>query len=115
MTTMVDENGDIVLGNYGFDIIPSSKYYDIYSYNTDLSNINIMHLGDATRETSLPDQTRWYRELTCGLGISQPWMHRGGNPGDQMKAGVFYIWSDDGNFQFQRTFRVVLTAQDGVD
>ncbi len=113
MSFIVDDSGILDLSRYGFEELPSNKYYDLYTYSDigeGLSN-DRGHLGDSTRET-LKELEALYGAWDGGYSnfsfAGHSTLHRSG----------YYI----GVFGFRRygpwveqriTFRVVLTAQDG--
>ena len=104
---------------------PKSKYYDTYEYSGSWREVSRGHLGDATREVVKIMPTGsisgWNSNHTIFNDYNCPWNERGGGITGDDECGNIGLC--DGIFSFSRSageargfsFRVVLTAQDGVD
>ncbi len=101
---------------------PSSKYYDLYDYDTFILKYGIRgHLGDASKEMG-PFFTVKYANLNYMRYVSSyngdnanfvsagaPWLRRGGNASDGTDAGIFNFMAGNGFLTSVDTFRIILT------
>ena len=116
MGNMVNTAGTFYSSGAGFNVIPNSKYYDSYTYNTS----NITHsrgkLGDATKETLkiFGNDTNggWYNDTANILYSTRSWFIRGGNYGNGSGAGLFSFNSYDGLASRNYSTRAVLVANE---
>ncbi len=118
------DDTDIEYMYSGFDINnkPNGKYYDLYEYSDSEYTHGRGHLGDATRETlanfgkSLGEWNGDYASyIFMGNTFKWPWFRRGGYTKDESKGGIFAFMGFSGGTHDIESFRIVLTAQDGVD
>ncbi len=97
---------------------PSSKYYDLYSYDTSYVTYQRGHLGDATKElgpfysvlyiSKVRNASSWYADIVAIPYNGSPWIRRGGGYSDGADAGIFLCDLAYGNVGADFTFRIVL-------
>ena len=116
MASMVDSSGDFFPSSSGLSK-PENKYYDIYSYQSNLS-INSDHvrgkIGDATKETLKTFGNingGWYSDYVQLVAGNYNWFTRGGNYLNSSSSGLFSFSRGSGINYNDVTFRSVLTAQ----
>ena len=105
----------------GFSFVPNTRYYDLYNYEANYyTSSSILHsrglLGDATRETVKEygnESGGWYSDYARLPYSEYAWIGRSGGPGSKTSAGIFYFGYNNGNARSDRSYRAVLSAQDG--
>ena len=115
ITGVYDMSGgayEYVMGNYnntisssGFNIFPSSKYYDKYTTASSLTACNgKVCFGHAISETS-----KWYGDSAVFVVSSNPWFNRGGYCGGMTSVGAFYFaYGGGGDASIYAAFRVTM-------
>lgn len=113
------------LGESGFteEIISSynSKYFDVYSHDTETIMYKKRILGDATGEmgpfssyikedSSEEKYSLWYTDSAYFIESTNPWMHRGGHHHSGIVAGQFYFSRGLGNESGLTGSRLVLVG-----
>lgn len=89
--------------NYQGNNMPQIKYYDVYNYNLDDTNITNSKLGDATGETR-----NWYDDYAIFANNQASWFMRGGLYNHQTQDGLFAYGKVDGRSSILRGFRTIL-------
>jgi len=96
---MIDSSSD------GFNVLPNSKYYDLYSYRLSGSGVNERKiiLGD-----SLWESTQWYQDSSYMVHEDSLWSFRGGYYVNSEFAGIFSSGNNPGTAEYYISFRVTL-------
>ncbi len=122
MGVIIDEQGtDILFSDSGFTSAtkPNEKYYDLYEYDSSSDVTHERgHLGDATRETlKIPNNTNgaWFNDWTHFPYKERSWFNRGADFAEPGQDGIFLFYWNTGRPIADTSFRVILTAQDGID
>ncbi len=102
MGNMEDSSNAFDAESSGFTTPPDKKYYNSYTYNTNVTTGRI--LGDATGETA-----GFYGDIQSFANYSTPWFLRGGYYGSTTVAGVFNFYNGNGNDGSSFGFRVSIT------
>ena len=111
MGNMVNSSGSFYSSIAGFSSAPNAKYYDKYTYSSDLTTHSRGKLGDATKETlkSYGNSTGgWYDDYAYFVTSSYSWFVRGGNYSEGSYAGVFYFYNHNGDADSDSSARAVL-------
>jgi len=81
---------EYVMGNYNntagssqFTTLPNTKYYNVYTTESDYTNAGLQH--------ALTETKGWYGDTANFVNSSNPWFLRGGPFGLAGDAGVFYF------------------------
>ncbi len=87
---------EYVMGNYNntaggsqFTTLPNTKYYNVYTTQSDYTNAGLQH--------ALTETKKWYGDSASFVTSNFPWFLRGGYCGNAGGAGVFYFSSSNGN------------------
>ena len=92
MGNMVNSSGNFYSSYAGFINIPDAKYYDKYTYGTNVTIQGRGKLGDATKETLVTfgnEKGGWYGDYANFVYSSHSWFHRGGYCNAGSSGGVF--------------------------
>ncbi len=115
MGNIVNSSGAFHDSDAGFrGNIPSSKYYDRYTYGTSSTTHGRGKLGDATKETLLTfggEYGGWYGDYSYLVRSDYSWFARGGGGVSGSIAGIFYFGYNYGVSNIGITTRAVLTPQ----
>ena len=104
--------GDHVMGNYnnviaesGFNVLPSKKYYDLYTSTNILEACN----GEICFGHALSETKNWYGDYMSFVTSSTPWFYRGLACNDvDGRVGIFSMASNSGGYGMADSFRVAL-------
>ena len=80
---------EYVMGNYNntigssqFTTLPNTKYYNVYTTESDYTNAGLQH--------AITETNGWYNDGALFVNSSYPWFHRGGAFNSSYYAGVFH-------------------------
>ena len=73
-------------GSYSY---PASKYYDNYSFGTDITQRQRSKLGDAIKEIHNKNNFGWYSDLMAMTRSYSPWQLRGNHYNTTTDTGIF--------------------------
>ena len=105
-----NDDGDYIsyTGTYTY---PENKYLDKYSFGTSATQRIRSKLGDAVKEVyNTGDYYSWYSDYSDLVYSMYPWFIRGGLFESGSYSGVFFSSYDDGNADFARSSRLVITS-----
>lgn len=110
MAVMLDQTGKPQVGSSGFTdtTLPNVKYYDTYSYVSDMNGANTYKsgtLGSATKET-----WGWYSDRTYFVFDGSSWQFRGGCRNDQDDVGIFAFSNKSGEADGSISFRTTIVV-----
>ena len=97
-------------GNWSTSTHPLEKYYDKYTYNTNMTAYARGRLEDAIKEMmpSVVSGNTWYSDYARFPYSSDPWFRRGGGYYSGVSAGAFGFSYSNGNANSDNSFRVCL-------
>ena len=73
----------------GSYLYPNDRYYDKYSFGSDLNIVSRSKLGDGIKEVSNNDSSKWYDDYPKFICNNVPWFYRGGKHDDGDVSGIF--------------------------
>ena len=97
-------------GNWSTSTHPLEKYYDKYTYNTNMTAYARGRLEDAVKlmMPSVVSGNTWYSDYARFPYSSDPWFRRGGGYYSGVSAGAFGFSYSNGNANSDNSFRVCL-------
>ena len=112
MGNMVDSSGSFYSSFAGFESAPEDKYYDKYTYSTDLLTHSRGKLGDATKETLSTfgnEFGSWYNGRGGFVLSAFSWVYRGGDFDNFPDPGSMFGFSADAgqSYEYHSTHAVL--------
>ena len=92
-------------GEYNY---PEEKYYNIYSFNDESTNIQKSKLGDSIKETFATNDRSWYNDYNNFINFNNMWFLRGGRMANGGGNGIFAANVTHGGGHVNNTSRVII-------